>query len=100
MDSFQNSENSVPNRVWGAVITRHEATLIHLAGDGVMVLVNAPVARDNPAHHGVRLAIDMQVAVQSLAHPWDARGDGMGFCVGVPSGPPTVGTGRYGGRPY
>ena len=82
----------------GAVITRHEATLIHLAGDGVMVLVNAPVARDNPAHHGVRLAIDMQVAVQSLANRWYARGYGMGFGVGIAMGPATVGTVGYEGR--
>jgi class 3 adenylate cyclase len=82
----------------GAVITRHEATLIHLAGDGVMVLVNAPVARDNPAHHGVRLAIDMQVAVQSLANSWYARGYGMGFGVGIAMGPATVGTVGYEGR--
>ena len=82
----------------GAVITRHEATLIHLAGDGVMVLVNAPVARDNPAHHGVRLAIDMQVAVQSLANSWSARGHGMGFGVGIAMGPATVGTVGYEGR--
>jgi Adenylate cyclase, family 3 (some proteins contain HAMP domain) len=82
----------------GAVITRHEATLIHLAGDGVMVLVNAPVARDNPAHHGVRLAIEMQVAVQSLANRWYARGYGMGFGVGIAMGPATVGTVGYDGR--
>ena len=82
----------------GAVITRHEATLIHLAGDGVMVLVNAPVARDDAAHHGVRLAIEMQVAVQSLANRWYARGYGMGFGVGIAMGPATVGTVGYDGR--
>jgi adenylate cyclase len=82
----------------GAVITRHEATLIHLAGDGVMVLVNAPFARDNPAHHGLRLAIDMQAAVQSLANGWSARGHGMGFGVGIAMGPATVGTVGYEGR--
>jgi adenylate cyclase len=82
----------------GAVITRHEATLIHLAGDGVMVLVNAPVASDNPAHHGLRLAIDMQAAVQSLANGWSARGHGMGFGVGIAMGPATVGTVGYEGR--
>ncbi|HEX9360590.1 MAG TPA: adenylate/guanylate cyclase domain-containing protein, partial [Bradyrhizobium sp.] len=82
----------------GAVITRHEATLIRLAGDGVMVLVNAPVARDSPAHHGVRLAIEMQVAVQSLANRWYARGYGMGFGVGIAMGPATVGTVGYDGR--
>jgi adenylate cyclase len=82
----------------GAVITRHEATLVHLAGDGVMVLVNAPVACENPAHRGVRLAIDMQVAVQSLANRWYASGYGMGFGVGIAMGPATVGTVGYEGR--
>jgi adenylate cyclase len=82
----------------GAVITRHEATLIRFAGDGVMVLVNAPVARENPAHHGLRIAIDMQVAVQSVVNSWWARGYAMGFGVGVAMGPATVGTIGYEGR--
>jgi adenylate cyclase len=82
----------------GAVTTRHEATLIRFAGDGVMVLVNAPVACENPAHHGLRLAIDMQVAVQSLANSWYAGGCAMGFGVGIAMGPATVGTVGYEGR--
>jgi len=76
----------------GAVTARHEATLIRFAGDGVMVLVNAPVACANPAQRGVRLAIDMQAAVQSLAGAWNARGCAMGFGVGIAMGPATVGT--------
>ena len=76
----------------GAVTARHEATLIRFAGDGVMVLVNAPVACENPAHRGVRLAIDMQAAVQSLAGAWNAGGCAMGFGVGIAMGPATVGT--------
>jgi len=82
----------------GAVITRHEATLIHLAGDGVMVLVNAPVACEDPAHRGLRLATEMQEVVQSLASGWRARGYGMGFGVGIAMGPATVGTVGYEGR--
>jgi class 3 adenylate cyclase len=82
----------------GAVTARHEATLIRFAGDGVMVLVNAPVACENPAHHGVRLAIDMQAAVQSLADRWCAAGHAMGFGVGIAMGPATVGTVGYEGR--
>jgi len=82
----------------GAVIARHEATLIRLAGDGVMVLVNAPVACENPAHQGLRLATDMQEAVQSLANDWRARGYGMGIGVGIAMGPATVGTVGYEGR--
>ena len=73
---------------------RHEATLIRFAGDGVMVLVNAPVACENPAQRGIRLAIDMQAAVQSLANGWNADGCAMGFGVGIAMGPATVGTAR------
>ncbi|MCA6116261.1 HAMP domain-containing protein [Bradyrhizobium sp. WSM 1738] len=82
----------------GAVTSRHEATLIRFAGDGVMVLVNAPVACENPAHRGIRLAIDMQAAVQSLAGTWSAGGCAIGFGVGVAMGPATVGTLGYQGR--
>jgi class 3 adenylate cyclase len=82
----------------GAVITRHEATLVRFAGDGVMVLVNAPVVCENPAHHGLRLATDMQAAVQSLVDGWCARGYAMGFGVGIAMGPATVGTVGYEGR--
>jgi len=82
----------------GAVTTRYEATLIRFAGDGVMVLVNAPVARENPAHHGLRLAIDLQAAVQSVVNSWYARGYAMGFGVGIAMGPATVGTIGYEGR--
>ena len=76
----------------GAVTARHAATLIRFAGDGVMVLVNAPVACENPAQRGIRLAIDMQAAVQSLANDWNARGCAIGFGVGIAMGPATVGT--------
>ena len=82
----------------GAVTTRYEATLIRFAGDGVMVLVNAPMARENPAHHGLRLAIDMQAAVQAVVNSWSARDYAMGFGVGIAMGPATVGTVGYEGR--
>jgi adenylate cyclase len=82
----------------GAVTARHEATLIRFAGDGVMVLVNAPVTCENPAHRAVRLAIDMQAAVQSLASRWSADGCAIGFGVGVAMGTATVGTLGYQGR--
>jgi adenylate cyclase len=82
----------------GAVTARHEATLIRFDGDGVMVLVNAPVMCENPAHRGIGLAIDMQAAVQSLASTWYAGGCGLGFGVGIAMGPATVGTLGYHGR--
>ena len=82
----------------GAVTARHAATLVRFAGDGVMVLVNAPVACEDPAERGIRLAIDMQAAVQSLAGYWKARGCAIGFGVGIAMGPATVGTLGWHGR--
>ena len=63
-----------------------------------MVLVNAPVTCENPAERGIRLAIDMQAAVQSLSSAWYADGCAMGFGVGVAMGSATVGTLGYQGR--
>ncbi|MDQ8732318.1 cache domain-containing protein [Bradyrhizobium sp. LHD-71] len=85
-------------RALGAVITRHEATLASFTGDGVMVLVNAPVARADPALHGIRLAIDMQAALQPLVARWSAKGYTIGFGVGIAMGPAIVGTVGYEGR--
>jgi class 3 adenylate cyclase len=82
----------------GAVITRHEATLTQFAGDGVMILVNAPIERENPTYHAVLLAIDLQMAVQQLANSWSATGYTMGFGVGIAMGPAIVGTIGYEGR--
>jgi adenylate cyclase len=82
----------------GAVTARHEGTLIRFAGDGVMVLVNAPVTCEDPADRGIRLAIDMQNAVQALAGTWNAGGYAVGFGVGIAMGPATVGTLGYDGR--
>ena len=82
----------------GTATARHAGTLIRFAGDGVMVLVNAPVACENPAQRGIRLAIDMQAAVQSLANYWNARGCAIGFGVGIAMGPATVGTLGWHGR--
>jgi class 3 adenylate cyclase len=83
----------------GAIIMRHEATLTHFSGDGLMVLLNAPVpCPDNPAERAVRMARDMQNAVQSLIVAWRARGHALGFGVGLAKGIATVGRIGYEGR--
>jgi len=82
----------------GAIITRYEATLTCFMGDGVMLLLNAPVPCPEPALHGLRMALEMQASVQSLAARWRARGHDIGFGVGLAKGPATVGRIGYEGR--
>jgi class 3 adenylate cyclase len=83
----------------GAIIIRYEATLTHFSGDGMMVLLNAPVpCPDNPAVRGVRMAADMQAAVQALIGAWRGRGHTLGFGVGLAKGAATVGRIGYEGR--
>lgn len=83
----------------GAVIRHYEATLTSFSGDGVMVLVNAPVrCPEDPALHAIRMAIDMQNAVQELIVGWRARDHHIGFGVGLARGEATVGRIGYEGR--
>jgi len=82
----------------GAIITRYEATLTCFLGDGLMLLLNAPVRCQEPALRGVRMAVEMQASVQSLIVGWRARGHLVGFGVGLAKGPATVGRIGYEGR--
>jgi class 3 adenylate cyclase len=82
----------------GAIITRYEATLTCFMGDGLMLLLNAPVPCPAPALRGVRMAAEMQSSVQSLITEWRARGHAVGFGVGLAKGPATVGRIGYQGR--
>lgn len=82
----------------GSIITRYEATLTSFSGDGLMVLVNAPVPRADPALRAVEMAIDMQKVVQRLIAGWRSRGYKIGFGVGLAMGPATVGRIGYENR--
>jgi adenylate cyclase len=77
--------------VLGKVIAQFAATLISFSGDGLMVLVNAPVAVEEPALRAVDLAVEMQKSVQELIAGWQSRGYQVGFGVGLASGSATVG---------
>jgi class 3 adenylate cyclase len=82
----------------GRVITQFAATLISFSGDGLMVLVNAPVAVDEPALKAIDLAVEMQKSVQELISGWRPRGYHVGFGVGLASGSATVGRIGYENR--
>ncbi|MTV16061.1 MULTISPECIES: adenylate/guanylate cyclase domain-containing protein [Bradyrhizobium] len=84
--------------VLGRVIARFEATLISFSGDGLMVLVNAPVPVEEPALRAVDLATEMQKCVQGLIGGWRSQGYQVGFGIGLASGSATVGRIGYDDR--
>lgn len=73
------------------VVIDHGATLTHFSGDGMMVLINAPVSRPDPALCAIRMARDMQKTVQSLLRDREPLDHRLGFGVGLALGPATVG---------
>jgi class 3 adenylate cyclase len=82
----------------GTLITKYGATLISFSGDGLMVLVNAPVPVEEPALRALDLAVEMQRTVQALIVGWRVRGHRIGFGVGLAMGPATVGRIGYESR--
>ena len=50
----------------GRLITAYEATLINMSGDGLMILLNAPLPRSDPLSLGLRMSVEMQKEVQVL----------------------------------
>jgi adenylate cyclase len=82
----------------GAIITRYEATLTNIAGDGLMMLLNAPMPMQDATLVGARMTIEMQRAVQGLVRGWRARGYRIGFGIGLAKGIATVGRIGYEGR--
>jgi class 3 adenylate cyclase len=79
-------------------VSAHGATLISFFGDGVLVLLNAPVPCSDPALRAVNMAADMQASVQKLLVGWRALDSRLGFGVGLAMGPATVGRIGSGGR--
>ena len=82
----------------GSIVTRYGATLTSFSGDGVMVLVNAPVPCSEPALRAAEMAIDMQSAIQRLIAGWRSRGYQIGFGVGIAMGTAAVGRIGYESR--
>ncbi len=70
----------------GAVALEHEGTIKDYAGDGVLVLVGAPVATADHAARAVALARGVMVAVAPVIADLP-----LGCGIGVASGPVTLG---------
>ncbi len=82
----------------GAAVFRHEGTLEHFAGDGVMVWFNDPVAQEDHALRAVRMALTVRTRMAELFETWKKRGHALGFGAGIAMGHATLGRIGFEGR--
>jgi class 3 adenylate cyclase/HAMP domain-containing protein len=75
----------------GELIFRYEGTLDRYAGDGVMILFNAPIQFADHTGRAVKMAVEMRDAIGLLTQKWRNRGHSLGFGVGIALGYATLG---------
>jgi class 3 adenylate cyclase/HAMP domain-containing protein len=75
----------------GELIFRYEGTLDRYAGDGVMILFNAPIQFEDHTRRAVKMAVEMRDAIGLLTQKWRNRGHSLGFGVGIALGYATLG---------
>lgn len=82
----------------GELIFRHEGTVQHFAGDGVVVLFNDPLPCPDPTARAVRMALSMRARIAELSESWRRQGHHLGFGVGIAQGYATLGMIGFEGR--
>jgi class 3 adenylate cyclase/PAS domain-containing protein len=82
----------------GREIMAHDGTIEHFAGDGAMILFNAPVPVDNHELQAIRMALGLRASMAVLAQGWKKHGYALGFGVGIAGGYATMGAIGYEGR--
>jgi adenylate cyclase len=75
----------------GLVVADYGATIKDFAGDGVLVLVGAPLTQPDHARVGMELARRVRSAVREVVRRASTDQHRLGIGVGVASGPCTVG---------
>ena len=75
----------------GELIFKYEGTLDRYAGDGVMILFNAPIQFEDHTARAVRMAVEMRDTIGQLTEKWRNRGHNLGFGIGIALGYATLG---------
>ena len=76
----------------GRAIMEFDGTIEHFAGDGVMILFNAPVPVENHELQAIRMSLAHADRWRRLVLAWRKHGYGLGFGVGIAGGYATIGT--------
>lgn len=88
------------HEIVGKLAADFEATLDHIAGDGVLVFFNDPVPCPDPAMRAIRMTLAMRQQVRGLTEAWRERDHDLDFGVGVALGHATLGTIGSGGMTH
>ncbi len=75
----------------GQLIFKYEGTLDKYAGDGVMILFNAPILLADHTARAVKMAVEMRDTIGPLTEKWRNRGHSLGFGMGIAVGYATLG---------
>lgn len=75
----------------GRAVAEFGATIKDYAGDGILILIGAPIADSDHAAKGVALSRAVQKTVQELIQHWAGPETRLGIGIGVASGKVTVG---------
>ena len=82
----------------GQVVAAFEATIKDQAGDGVLILVGAPLPVPDHAQRALSLARRLREAMAQRLHEWSQEGIWLGVGIGVASGPVAAGLIGHGAR--
>ena len=86
MDILNNYYSAV-----GGCAQNHQATLGHLAGDGIMLFLNDPVAIFDHQSVALLLAVEIRKALGLLKENWKKNGHAIDFGIGLADGQATLG---------
>jgi class 3 adenylate cyclase len=75
----------------GRIILEHEGTIEHFAGDGIMILFNAPIEVPNHSERAVRMAVAMRERIVDLGDNWQKLGYQLDCGFGIAQGYATIG---------
>ena len=76
----------------GRAISAYDGTIEHFAGDGAMIIFNAPLPVENHEFQAILMTVQIRDSVAALSAGWKKRGYALGFGAGVAGGYATIGT--------
>jgi len=82
----------------GHLVNEYDGTVEHFAGDGVMLIFNAPLPCPDHVERAMRMAVTMRTRIAALAAGWRNEGHQLGFGMGIAHGYATLGRIGFEGR--